>query len=240
MLTRERKSLIENAAQAKVWDVPVRVFHWTLVVSVLGAYITNRLGVPYFEWHMFFGCVALVAVTFRILWGLVGSPHSLFRSFVRGPAETLRYSLALLRGKHRSYAGHNPLGALMVLALLGGLGVQAAAGLFSNDEIFNTGPLSGYVSANLSLLLTSLHRRLFYAIAAAVAVHVLAVVFHSAVFKERLIQAMFTGRKAVTDPALIGGSEAPRTWLALALCIALSLILAAIVIFAPVPGDESI
>ena len=240
MLTRERQSLIENTAQAKVWDLPVRVFHWTLVVSVLGAYITNRLGVPYFKLHVFFGCAVLVAVAFRILWGIMGTEHSLFRSFVRSPAETLRYSLALLGGKHRTYAGHNPLGALMVMALLAGLGAQAAAGLFSNDEIFNTGPLSGYVSANLSLLLTSLHRRLFYGIAAAAAFHVLAVLFHSIVFRERLIQAMFTGRKALTDPAALTRSEAPRTWLAVVLCLALSLILAAIVIYGPAPVDESI
>ena len=235
MQTRERKSLIENTAQAGVWDLPVRVCHWTLVVSFLGAFITNRLGVSYFKYHVFFGYAVLVAVAFRILWGVLGSRHALFRSFVRGPAETLRYSLELLRGNHRPYAGHNPLGALMVLALLVSLGVQAAAGLFGDDEIFNAGPLSGHVSRNLSLLLTSIHRRLFYGIAVAVLFHVLAVLLHSFVFKEKLIRAMVTGRKAVTDPAGFHGIGVARTWLAVVLCIALSLILAGIVIYAPVP-----
>lgn len=240
MLTRERKSLIENTAQAGVWDLPVRVCHWTLVASFLGAFITNRLGVSYFKYHLFFGYVVLVAVSFRILWGVIGSRHALFKTFVRGPGETLKYSFELLRGNHRPYAGHNPLGALMVLALLASLGVQAAAGLFGDDEIFNAGPLSGSVSRNLSLLLTSVHRRLFYGIAVAVLFHVLAVLLHSFVFKEKLIQAMITGRKAVTDPAGFGGIGASRTWLAVALCIALSLILAGIVSYSPVPAADGI
>jgi len=89
------------------------------------------------------------------------------------PAATLRYVLGLIRGHEIRYAGHNPLGAWMVVTLLAALGIQAFSGLFGNDEIFNVGPLYGYVSKEVSLQLTSLHRKLFYWIMAAAAIHIL-------------------------------------------------------------------
>ena len=93
------------------------------------------------------------------------------------------------------YAGHNPLGALMVVALLSLLGVQATLGLFANDEIFNTGPFAALISKSGSLYATSLHRKLFYVIAAAVALHIAAIAAHVATRREGLAKAMITGRK---------------------------------------------
>jgi cytochrome b len=181
--------------QRLVWDLPLRLVHWSLVVSFVGAFVTNRLGVAWFDWHVRFGYAVLALVLFRVMWGFVGAKHARFASFVRSPAMTLSYARRLARGDVPSYVGHNPLGALMVVALLLGLGIQASMGLFANDEIFNTGPLAGAVTKETSLALTSLHRRGFLLLAIAAGIHVLAVLVHIFVKRENLVRAMITGRK---------------------------------------------
>jgi len=197
-----------------VWDLPVRIFHWLLVAAFVGAFVTNKLGVAYFGWHVFCGYAVIVLVAFRIVWGIVGTRHALFRNFLRGPGETLRYAASLLHGRPPAYAGHNPLGALMVVVLLLALGVQAILGLFANDEIVNVGPLYGYVSDAVSLRLTSLHRHLFYWIAAAIGLHVAAVLIHRVFHGERLVKAMISGRKPSHIVGAHDAIHASRSWLA--------------------------
>ncbi|HTP40474.1 MAG TPA: cytochrome b/b6 domain-containing protein [Steroidobacteraceae bacterium] len=225
---------MENTTR-KVWDLPVRIFHWSLLAAVIGAYLTNRLGVTYFRYHVWCGYAVLVLVCFRILWGLLGTRHARFRHFLRGPLTTARYGAGLLRGSAAHMAGHNPLGALMVVLLLAMLLTQAVTGLFGNDEIFNFGPLYGYVSNARSLALTSLHRRLFYWILAAIALHVMAVAYHRYVKGERLVVAMWHGRKPA---ALVPDGEeirSSRLWLAVLLVAVLCAVLAWVVHRAPVP-----
>jgi cytochrome b len=221
------------ARRALVWDLPVRIFHWTLLLAIVAAFVTNRLGATYFQYHVWCGYTVIVLIVFRVVWGIVGTRHARFRNFVRGPATTWRYLVALLRGRERHYAGHNPLGALMVVALLGTLLIQALSGLFGNDEIFNVGPLYAYVSNEWSLRLTSLHRQLFYWIAGAIGVHVLAVFLHYAIKRENLVAAMITGRKTSPHIEPADAVRSSRTWLAAALVIVVSLGLAWVVLHAP-------
>jgi cytochrome b len=207
------------AGHRLVWDLPVRLVHWSLVVSFLGAFVTNRLGVAWFDWHVRFGYAVVGLVTFRILWGFVGTKHARFSSFIRSPVETLLYARRLARGDVPSFVGHNPLGALMVVTLLVGLGVQGGMGLFSNDEIFNAGPLAGMVAKTTSLTLTSWHKRGFYVLAMAVAIHVAAVVGHVLLRRENLVRAMITGRKP-RDVVWVGEEIASsRLWLAIVLSL---------------------
>ena len=226
-------------SHAKIWDLPVRVFHWTLVLSVLGAFITNRLGVSYFKYHVWFGYGVIVAVSFRILWGIFGSHHAQFHNFVRGPKAAITYALSLLRRHHLPFHGHNPLGAVMVVVLLIALAVQAGAGLFGNDQIFNVGPLAGYVSSDDSLTLTSLHRRLFWGIAGAVGLHLGAVLFHTLVFKENLVKAMITGHKPLFHLPEGGSWRVAPVWLAVILCIGVGSALAIVIKTAPAAEQES-
>jgi cytochrome b len=192
----EASAPTEERVRVKVWDLPVRITHWLLVVSFAGAYITNSLGVAYFKYHEWFGYATIVLVAFRILWGLWGTYHARFRHFIKSPLETWLYAGKLLSRQDKPILGHNPLGALMVVLLLLTLIVQAITGLFANDEIFNSGALYGYVSNDLSLTLTALHKELFYWIATAIAVHILAVLLHVFVKNENLVSAMFTGYKS--------------------------------------------
>lgn len=217
----------------KVWDWPTRFFHWSLVIAFVGAFVTNKLGASYFTYHLWFGYAVIILVGFRIVWGFIGTRHARFASFIRGPRGVLRYVSAAGRGLRTRYAGHNPLGGLMVLTLLLALGAQATLGLFCNDEIFNTGPLASLVSKQLSLALTSLHRKTFYLIAAAVGLHIVAVLAHVAVKREPLIRAMFTGAK---PNELVDPDEAIRTSkgpLAAFVMIIISVILATALHFAP-------
>jgi len=229
----------QHVQHRQVWDLPVRLFHWALVAAIISAFVTNRLGVAYFKYHVWTGYAVIILVSFRILWGIVGTRHAKFRQFVRGPAATLRYAFGLLHGSTPPYPGHNPLGAYMVVMFLTALGAQAASGLFGDDDIFNTGPLAGYVDKHLSLQLTSLHRHLFYWVAIAIAVHILAVIAHHVFKSENLILAMITGRKpchCVPEGEIIHSS---RTWLAALLVVALASALWWIVAHAPDIADAS-
>lgn len=219
-------------ARVKVWDLPVRLTHWLMALAFVGAYVTNRLGVAYFKYHEWFGYSLIVLVVFRILWGLWGTYHARFTNFLRSPAATWRYSAELLRRRDQPFPGHNPLGALMVVVLLLTLLVQAVTGLFANDEIFNAGALYGYVSNDTSLALTGLHKSLFYWIAAAVAVHILAVLFHTFIKRENLISAMFTGYKSGAFPHL-HVQDLSREWRALVFVLLIATILSLIVWAAP-------
>ncbi|WP_457798194.1 cytochrome b/b6 domain-containing protein [Methylocystis sp. S23] len=244
MTTIENDRLSSGAAFSskesfrKVWDWPIRLVHWGLVAALAGAYVTNKLGASYFQLHLLFGYATIVLVVFRIVWGFVGTRHARFANFVEGPRGVLRYVSAVGRGRHTRYAGHNPLGALMVLALLLLLGAQASFGLFGDDEIFNSGPLAGLVSKQQSLLLTSLHRKLFYVILAAVGLHVGAVGAHVVLKKEPLIRAMIFGSKPT---ALVSSDEAigsSRGALALVLIVAIAALLFVGLQLAPAPNAD--
>ena len=212
-----------------VWDLPVRVTHWLLVLAVAGSWATHYAGIEWFEWHRRLGYLVLVLVAFRILWGFVGTRHARFASFLRGPRTILDY----LRGRAAAPAGHNPLGALSVIALLGVLMVQAGTGLFANDEIMSMGPFYGWIAPELSNRVSSWHRLNSDVLLALIGVHVAAVAWHVLARREPLLRAMFTGRKpaaAVPAGEAIGGSRPLR---ALAILAALAIALAVAVRMAP-------
>jgi cytochrome b len=208
-------------ATRRVWDLPVRVTHWLLVLGIAGSYATHQAGVAYFRYHVWFGYSVLVLASFRILWGFVGTRHARFSSFLRGPRTIVRYLRGLLRREAGERAGHNPAGAWMVVILLSMLLMQGATGLFTNDEIFNTGPLYGYVSDAMSLALTSWHRRLFDWILILIAVHIAAIAAHRVFAGHRLVGPMFTGRKPAAFVAEHEAIASSRLWLAAILLAAL-------------------
>lgn len=222
----------------RVWDLPVRVFHWTLLVAIAAAWATHAAGVAWFRYHVWCGYTVLALVIFRILWGFAGTRHARFRSFVRGPVATLRYLRAAWQRRSESSPspnppGHNPLGAWMVLWLLALLMMQALSGLFGNDEIFNTGPLSGYVTYETGVALTRFHRQLFDVILASVIVHILAVLGHWLVRRENLIVPLLTGRKSAAQIAESESIAGSRIGLALVLIAAIAAVLAWVVGQAP-------
>lgn len=175
-----------------IWDLPLRLFHWLLVVAVAAAYITAKIGGSLIDWHGRIGIFILGLLVFRILWGFVGSTHARFLTFF----PTLPRLAAYLKGRWQGI-GHNPLGALSVFALLAVLAVQVGTGLFANDDIAYVGPLSGFVDKSLSDRLTGLHNTIFDLLVGFVVLHVVAIVFYRWVKKTNLVAPMLTGKKQV-------------------------------------------
>lgn len=193
-----------------VWDAPVRVFHWLMVLSFAGAYATADSE----RWrlvHVTLGYTMAGLVVFRILWGVVGTPHARFANFVRGPAAVLRYIQRLVQGQPEHHLGHNPVGALAIVGLLAlALGVAA----------------SGYADyADLGGdWLGELHELLANTMLTLVGLHVAGALVSSWLHRENLVAAMIDGRKA---PAPDHTTTAPvRPWYVLAV-----LLLAAVVAF---------
>jgi cytochrome b len=172
----------------RLWDLPVRIFHWSLVIAVAVAFVTAKLGGDWMDWHGRAGLAIVGLVTFRIVWGIVGSTHARFLSFAPTPARLRAYLTGRWHG-----VGHNPLGALSVFGLLGLLAVQAGTGLFSNDDIAFDGPLSGLVEKARSDSLTGLHHTLSNVLLALLALHIVAIAFYLLVKKHNLIKPMVTG-----------------------------------------------
>ncbi len=166
-----------------VWDAPVRVFHWLMVIAFAGAWLTAESE----RWrlvHVTLGYTMAGLVGFRLLWGVVGTRHARFSSFVRGPRELAAYLRSLLRGRPEPHAGHNPAGAIAIVALLA-LAVLVA---FSGWATYND--VGGHA-------IEELHEGIASAMLALVGVHVAGVIVSSLAHRENLVASMVTGRKAV-------------------------------------------
>jgi cytochrome b len=216
-----------------VWDLPVRLMHWALVLAVAGAWATQEIEGDWFRFHVWCGYAVLLVAATRIAWGFVGTRHARFTAFLRGPGAVLGYARGLFRRGADHYPGHNPLGALMVLALLALLLVQAVTGLFANDQIMASGPLYGYVSSATSDRLTTLHKQLFDLLVWAIALHVTAAFFYLLVRRDNLIVPMITGRKSADAVPPEERISSSRTWLAALLLAAFAVVLYAVIRTAP-------
>jgi cytochrome b len=188
-------------SQVRAWDLPTRVFHWTLVTLIISAYVSFRfseaLGDTTLKWHRYNGYAVLVLLVWRILWGVVGSSTSRWSAFVHWPWHAVGYGWDLLRGRSRHYLGHNPLGSWMILAVLSVVAGQAILGLFTvehNDAYW--GPLYNTVSEATQKQLSHWHVRAFYyVLLPLLGLHISANVLYGLVKKDPLIRAMVTGRK---------------------------------------------
>src|SRR5437879_2426896 len=134
----------KNEQKVRVWDLPVRLFHWMLVVLLVVSYVSAKAGGDWMQLHFWSGYSILTLVLFRIAWGFLGSTTARFSSFVRGPAAGLAHLREVLGSGRPHETGHNPVGGAMVVVLLLAVLLQAGAGLFSADTDMGTvnGPLS--------------------------------------------------------------------------------------------------
>jgi len=161
------------SSKIKVWDLPIRVFHWSLVGAVLAAYITGEIGGNLSNWHGRIGASIFGLLVFRLTWGFIGTTHARFTNFFPSPVKVIAY----LKGEWQGI-GHNPLGALSILAVLGILAFLTITGLFANDDIGFQGPLFNLVDKSLSDWLTSLHEVSFKILLVLIALHLGAIAFY--------------------------------------------------------------
>jgi cytochrome b len=178
-----------------VWDLPLRLFHWLLVLSLGALWATGEAGFDYMQYHMYLGYWTLGLIVFRIIWGFVGPRHARFSNFLAGPSALWRYAKGLGAGTMIQTAGHNPLGGISVIVMLVLVGFQVATGLFATDDILWTGPYNGAVSSDTAEKLTSFHHLNFNIILVAVSLHIIAIAFYFLVKKQNLVGAMFHGKK---------------------------------------------
>ena len=195
--------------RVRVWDLPLRLFHWSLATFVTLSVVTGLIGGNAMQYHYWSGYVLIALMVFRLAWGVVGGHHARFLNFIHGPGAVLRY----LRGddpRHETQRlGHNPLRSLSVFALLAIVSLQVISGLFSNDEIFNEGPLASYVSGRTSAVLTFYHttigQPLIYIL---VGMHLAAILYYAVFKRKSLVRPMITG-----DIDTVAGAPATRdTW----------------------------
>ncbi len=188
----------EQATKAvKVWDISIRLFHWSLVGLIGFLWWSGTEGVQ-MDNHVLAGYTVLGLVVYRLIWGFIGSYHARFINFIRSPIKTLKSIPGVISVHSDSHhVGHNPVGAWMVVALILILLAQGISGLGTTDDIFIDGPLVPYISEDMVYWLTDLHLTLPDYLIALVVLHVAAVLFHDTFKREHLIQAMITGVKKV-------------------------------------------
>jgi cytochrome b len=165
-----------------------------LAICIVLGIVFVKIGGNAIQWHAYCGYTALALILFRLIWGFVGSWHARFANFIPSPSKLI----AFLRGQVDGGLGHNPLGALSVIALLLVVLIQALTGLFADDDIFFQGPLAKYVSNSTVALLTSTHRFNQYLIFALVGLHLAAISYYYFVKRQNLVGPMVTGDKLTT------------------------------------------
>lgn len=185
-----------HQATVRVWDWPLRLFHWLLLSAVATAIATGLAGGDWMAWHGRAGLSIVALLGFRLVWGLVGSTTSRFGHFFPTPARLRVYFSGAWQG-----GGHNPLGAFSVFALLGLLALQVTTGLFSNDDIAFAGPLAQLVAEETVGDLTAWHHRLINVLYGLIGLHLAAIAFYAVVKRQRLVRPMVTGKKAVEPGA---------------------------------------
>ena len=199
--TRPTESINERLIKSDVtmrvlvWDWPTRLFHWLLVCTVGLSLITGIVGGNWIEWHGRLGLLIIGLLSFRVVWGLVGTRYARFSSFIPTPRRLRDYFSGRWQG-----LGHSPLGGLSVFALLGLLSWQAGSGLFSNDDIAFNGPLYSLLEKTTSDLLSSLHRQGLWWLGGLIGLHIGAVMFYRWFLGKDLIKPMLNGHKSTDDP----------------------------------------
>ena len=189
----------------KVWDWPVRVFHWTLAASVIGAYVTGE-SEDFERLHHTLGWVAAGLIAFRVVWGLVGTRYARFSEFIRGPAQVWAYIKSLRSGQPQHFVGHNPVGAVAVILLMGLTALSIYTGWLALAE-------------DAPEWLEEAHEIAANTLITVVLVHVIGVLWSSRTHGENLLKAMLTGRKTALIEAGIH-----RNWGVLGLAMLMAVV----------------
>jgi cytochrome b len=212
-----------------VWDLPTRIFHWSLVVLVLiNLVVEPRGSVLAYGVHVTAGYLIAGLIVFRLIWGVIGSPRARFRDFVTGWAGVRDHMRGLLRLEAPHNVGHNPMGGWMVMLLLATLSTLVVTGLLATARRV-AGPLAYLVPASMGRLLAEVHEFLGNMLIALIAMHIAGVLLDMMLGSGNLVRAMFTGRKmldarrALQEGALASAWPAALLGAALAAAIAWAL-----------------
>lgn len=177
----------------RVWDVPIRIFHWSIVLLLAVSWVSADQG--YMKVHLWSGLTLLSLLLFRIGWGIVGSTTARFSDFLHPPRKVIGYLKGLRGGERILYAGHNPAGGWMVAVMIAVLLAQVLTGLFANDSLRFNAPFALWVTEDVSNQATNLHGTIFNIILLLIWCHVVAVGFYLFVKGDNLVWPMLHGKK---------------------------------------------
>jgi cytochrome b len=183
---------MESPKLIKVWDLPIRVFHWLLVAGFFVAYLTED---DLLTIHVWAGYFVLGLLIFRLIWGFAGNDYARFSSFLCSPVKSCTYVKDAIALKAKRYLGHNPAGAAMIVLLIASLFMTVISGLIVYAADQNLGPLAGMVGSSDEKLWEEVHESAANITLLLVFVHVAGVAFESVVHGENLVKAMWNGYK---------------------------------------------
>lgn len=187
----------------RIWDAPVRLFHWLLAALIVALYVSRFLDLMWLHYRL--GEVTLSLLIFRLSWGFFGSETARFATFLKPPRSALAHLASFRLGTKGESVGHNPAGGWMVLLLLALLFAQALSGLFARADRNSAGPLNHLLAKPSSDLVSAFHTWNFYVLVAAIIVHLLAILAYAGIRRENLLRPMISGKKRL--PA---ATRAPR------------------------------
>jgi cytochrome b len=220
------------AEKRLVWDLPLRLFHWLLVLSIGASWYTAEnseefivVGEDVYSYtmiHFWLGYWALGLVSFRIIWGFIGPKHARFANFIAGPKRFFSYASGFFKRDSKPSVGHNPMGAAVVVLILLMVGAQAVTGLFllDNTEIY-AAPYNPSVDAATASKLMSFHHINFDVLLWVIGLHIFAISFYTLYKRQRLVPPMITGRKSadyVAPQDAIAGSQLLKALIVVLIC----------------------
>jgi cytochrome b len=206
--------------RVRIWDLPTRLFHWAFAGLMTAAWISGQFGgQAWLTWHFRMGYAILALLVFRLLWGYAGDRYARFSTFV----PSWRAALGYLRTPQPA-AGHNPLGALSVYALLIVAGVASVTGLCASDGDFTEGPWAVLVSDATITLMSRIHRICHWILLALVALHICAIAWHEFARRDPIVRAMVSGDKHCVDTVPAADNAAIRLRAAVLLALSVALV----------------
>jgi cytochrome b len=218
-----------------VWDIPVRLFHWLLVICLLGQWLTAEVLEDVMDVHFYIGYFVLGLIIFRLFWGFVGTKYAKFSSFIASPKAMLSYLRSLTSKQKVFTTGHNAVGGLLLPAVLILVGLQAISGLFTSDDIVSSGPYYEGADSVTQEWMQWLHHNIFDVLIALIVIHLLVIAWYRWALKHDLITPMLTGQKVVEASKAIAHSKLVR---ALILAIAVGIFVYWLVEINPPPIEE--
>ena len=234
--------------RTKVWDLPIRLFHWLLVATIIFQYVSVEILDNTIEWHFYGGYFGLGLILFRIVWGMVGSYYARFTQFVVSPKKAFLYLFSNTPNNHESahqheHLGHNPAGGYSVLVLLSLVLTQAITGLFLTDDIFSEAPYHGVLSKFWEDMANYLHHNVYIVLFVAIALHISAIIFYKLKHKQNLTKAMITGVKISNSNAQQDEKNPVNVntnWILFIACVALvaTVVYVLVVVLPPPPADD--
>ncbi len=228
----------EPPRRSLVWDLPTRIFHWGLALSLCGSWATAEAGFDWTETHFLFGYTAITFLLFRFVWGLIGPRHARFSSYRLSPKQVFSALRNVFTRNPGTSVGHSSIGALSAILMMLLVAVQTGTGMFISDDIFYAGPYNPIVSGDTAGMLANIHHTNFTILQVVVVIHILAIAWYAWGKRQNLVMPMLTGTKSLTPDQSDKAIESSKIMTALIILVIAAGIVTLLVQLAPPPSFD--